>query len=92
MLHSLDPKRWPKKFFMKVRTVGRRPKQKGSNDCGVYVCKYVDAILNAIPLETAYWDPVYDVHTFRVRMAWEILNGQARHMIESGIQHRQLGH
>lgn len=92
MLHHLHPKKFPKKFAMRVKTISERPKQVGTNDCGVYVCKYIDALLNAIPLNEAAWDPIYDVRTFRLRIAWELLNGEARHMIESGVQLRQLGH
>lgn len=90
MLHYLDPIRFSKKF-MKVRAVDERPKQEGSDDCGVYVCKYIDAMLNGIQLSAAHWDPIHDIRTFRYRMAWELVNGAARHMADWGVEERLKG-
>ena len=69
----------------------KRPKQKGGVDCGVYVCKYMDAMLNGISIPSAHWDPEKDVITFRYRIAHELLNGEARHLSEWSFRERELG-
>ncbi|KAL8145237.1 hypothetical protein AgCh_003436 [Apium graveolens] len=73
-LYYLDPQRFTKKF-MKMAIVTARPKQDTGVDCGVYVCKYVDVILNGIRLEHAVWHPYDDVETFRYRITWELRRG-----------------
>ncbi|KAL8109123.1 hypothetical protein AgCh_025275 [Apium graveolens] len=89
-LNYLDPQRFTKKF-MKMAIVTARPKQDTGCDCGVYVCKYVDVILNGIRLEHAIWHPYDDVETFRYRITWELRRGRARHLSAWGLTQRNLG-
>lgn len=91
MLHFLDPVKFREDNFMRVRYVKDRPKQHGGSDCGVYVCKYMDAILNGISLAEAAWDGVVDVITFRYRIAWELFTGVPRAISESGLIARNRG-
>lgn len=90
MLHKLKPERFPERY-MKIKEAKDRPKQKGGIDCGVYVCKYMDAICNGISLKEAHWDPEKDVMTFRYRIAHELRIGEARLICEWGIRQRNLG-
>jgi Ulp1 family protease len=76
---------------VKVRALSQRPKQTTIYDCGVFVCKYVDAIMNGMQLQTLVWDPHADVLNFWYRIAWEIMNGAARHMSDSAREDRLLG-
>ncbi|XP_074369105.1 ubiquitin-like-specific protease ESD4 [Apium graveolens] len=89
-LNYLDPQRFRKKF-MKMAIVTARPKQDTRVDCGVYVCKYVDAILNGIRLEHAVWHPYDDVETFCYRITWELRRGRARHLSAWGLTQKNLG-
>ncbi|XP_074355665.1 ubiquitin-like-specific protease ESD4 [Apium graveolens] len=88
-LNYLDPQRFTKKF-MKMAIVTARPKQDTGVDCGVYVCKYVDVILNGIRLEHTFWHPYDDVETFRYRITWELRRGRARHLSAWGLTQRNL--
>lgn len=90
MLNYLHPARFSVKY-MKVKAVDDRPKQEGGVNCGVYVCKYIDAILNGIPLRTAEWSSNVDIRTFRYRIAHELKQGEARRICDWGIKERQLG-
>ncbi|KAL8112475.1 hypothetical protein AgCh_019979 [Apium graveolens] len=89
-LNYLDPQRFTKKF-MKMTIVTARPKQDTGVDCGVYVCNYVDVILNGIRLEHAVWHPYDDVETFRYRITWKLCRGRARHLSAWGLTQRNLG-
>ncbi|KAL8146825.1 hypothetical protein AgCh_004530 [Apium graveolens] len=91
MLNYLHPSRFPLKYT-RVHGLDARPKQDGGNDCGVYVSKYMDAMLNGISLPSAVWNPKVDVQTFRYRMAHELSKGVARHISEWGIRQREAGH
>ena len=90
MLHHLHPGGFPRKF-MKVHTITERPKQEGCHDCGVYICKYIDALLNAMRLDKLHWDPKVDPIIFRQRIAWELKKGRARHFTSSGLEDRLMG-
>ncbi|KAK1360710.1 hypothetical protein POM88_045184 [Heracleum sosnowskyi] len=90
MLHKLDDKQFPQRYMI-IKEVVERPKQEGGVDCGVFVCKYMDAICNGISLKTAYWTPDKDVITFRYRIANELRNGEARLISEWGIRQKNLG-
>ncbi|KAL8126807.1 hypothetical protein AgCh_013921 [Apium graveolens] len=85
MLNYLHPSRFPLKY-MGVHGLDARPKQDSGNDCGVYVSKYMDAMLNGISLPSAVWNAKVDVQTFRYRMAHELSKGVARHISEWGIR------
>ncbi|XP_074374756.1 putative ubiquitin-like-specific protease 1B [Apium graveolens] len=91
MLNYLHPSRFPLKYT-RVHGLDARPKQDGGNDCGVYVSKYMDAMLNGISLPSAVWNPKVDVQTFRYRMAHELSKGVPRHISEWGIRQREAGH
>ena len=90
MLNHLHPARFPQKY-MEVHGLEARPKQDGGIDCGIYVSKYMDAMLNGISLPAAVWDAKKDVQTFRYRMAHELSKGAARHISEWGIRQREAG-
>lgn len=92
MLHYLDKQRFMEDNFMFVNYVKERPKQVGGSDCGMYVCKYMNAILNGIPLHLAVWTPPDDIITFRYCIAWEIFKGKARKIADDGINRRNEGH
>lgn len=47
-----------------------RPKQENGTDCGVFVCKYMDDLLNDIKCPDR-WCPK-DIYVFRTRIAYEI--------------------
>ncbi|KAL8155228.1 hypothetical protein AgCh_000562 [Apium graveolens] len=47
--------------YMGVHGLDARPKQDGGIDCGVYVSKYMDAMLNGISLPSAVWNAKVDV-------------------------------
>ncbi|XP_074377808.1 putative ubiquitin-like-specific protease 1B [Apium graveolens] len=91
MLNYLHPSRFPLKY-MGVHGLDARPKQDGGNDYGVYVSKYMDAMLNGVSLPSAVWNAKVDVQTFRYRMAHELSKGVARHISEWGIRQREVGH
>lgn len=91
MLHKLNPDRFPANKYMRVKELDKRPKQDNGIDCGVYVFKYIDAILNGINLGEAYWDPKLTILTFRYRIAHEIKNGEARQMSEWSMRQRLKG-
>lgn len=92
MLHHLDKSKFPDKFKpMKVKFIEKRPKQTNGYDCGVYVCKYMDAILNGISLHEAEWGTTLTALTFRYRIAWELLSGEARKISEYGKLQRNKG-
>ncbi|KAL8088727.1 hypothetical protein AgCh_038492 [Apium graveolens] len=74
---------------MGVHGLDARPKQDGGIDCGVYVSKYMDAMLNGISLLSAVWNAKVDVQTFRYRMAHDLSKGVARHISEWGIRQRE---
>ena len=76
---------------MRVVVQKARPKQDTGCDCGVYVCKYVDTLLNGIALESAVWHPYDDVETFRYRITWELCRGRGRHLSVWGLTQRNLG-
>ncbi|KAL8114840.1 hypothetical protein AgCh_021620 [Apium graveolens] len=76
----------------RVHGLDARPKQDGGIDYGVYVSKYMDAMLNGISLPSAVWNAKVDVQTFRYRMAHELSKGVARHISEWGILQREAGH
>ncbi|XP_074322857.1 putative ubiquitin-like-specific protease 1B [Apium graveolens] len=84
MLHYLDPSRFDG-HKLKVHFVQERPMQSNTHDCGVYVCKYMDVILNGISLRDAVWEPVLGTWTFRYRIAWELSKGLARRISDYGI-------
>ncbi|KAL8157215.1 hypothetical protein AgCh_002069 [Apium graveolens] len=90
MLHYLDPSRFDG-HKLKVHFVQERPMQSNTHDYGVYVCKYMDAILNGISLRDAVWEPVLGIWTFRYRIAWELSKGLARRISDYGIQQRNRG-
>ncbi|XP_074350792.1 uncharacterized protein LOC141690081 [Apium graveolens] len=75
------PSRFPLKY-MGVHGLDARPKQDGGKDCGVYVSKYMDTMLNGISLPSAVWNAKVDVQTFRYRMAHGLSKGAARHISE----------
>lgn len=61
-------------------TVGvwpHRPKQVNGTDCGIYVMKYMDYILQGFDLGALRWSQE-DVEVFRYRIAVEIQKGEAR--------------
>lgn len=91
MLHKLHPDRFRPNRYMRVKEVLGRPKQDGGVDCGVYVCKYMDAILHGLHLGKELWNHVLDVITFRYRIAHELKQGEARRMPEKSINQRYDG-
>ncbi|XP_074352952.1 putative ubiquitin-like-specific protease 1B [Apium graveolens] len=68
MLHYLDPSGFDG-HKMKVHFLQERPMQSNTHDCGVYVCKYMGAILNGISLRDAVWEPVLGIWTFQYRIS-----------------------
>ncbi|KAL8119762.1 hypothetical protein AgCh_017026 [Apium graveolens] len=91
MLNYLHPSRFPLKY-MELHGLDARPKKDGGIDCGVYISKYMDPMLNGISLPSAVWNAKVDVQTFRYRMAHELSKGIARHISEWGIRQREVGH
>ena len=53
------------------------PKQNNYTDCGVYICKYMDYLLQGYDLSTLVWD-ASDLEVFRYRIAKELQKGKAR--------------
>ena len=53
------------------------PKQNNYTDCGVYICKYMDYLLQGYDLSTLVWD-ASDLDVFRYRIAKELQTGKAR--------------
>lgn len=91
MLNKLHPDRFRANRYMRVGEIQGRPKQVGGVDCGVYVCKYMDAILHGLDLGKEKWNPILDVTTFRYRIAHELKQGEARWMPEKSINERLRG-
>lgn len=91
MLHKLDSNRFPANRYLRVKELQSRPKQDGGVDCGVYVCKYMDAILHGLDLGQEKWHTTLDVTTFRYRIAHEIKCGEARQMPDTSIRQRLTG-
>lgn len=61
-----------------VLALPSRPKQRNSNDCGVYVMKYMDYFTQGYDLaEVPNWSQE-EVDTFRYRIARELQLGKAR--------------
>ncbi|KAL8118195.1 hypothetical protein AgCh_015918 [Apium graveolens] len=87
-----DAKKSMEKFFRDYADKGARLKQDGGIDCGIYVSKYMGAMLNGISLPSTVWNAKVDVQTFRHRMAHELSKGVARHISEWGIRQREAGH
>lgn len=90
MLNFLHPARFSLKY-MEVHGLKERPKQKGGIDCGIFVAKYMDAMLNGIRLPTAVWDAEKDIITFRYRIAHELSKGVGRHISDWSLREREAG-
>lgn len=54
-----------------------RPKQNNTTDCGIFVMKYMDYLLQGFDISTLMWDDS-DIEVFRYRIAIEIHKGKAR--------------
>ncbi|KAK1386419.1 hypothetical protein POM88_014597 [Heracleum sosnowskyi] len=78
MLRYLDrnamnfPKEAPK-----VQAWSRRPKQRNSKDCGLFVMKYMDYLLQGYEMESLQWEDE-DMEIFRYRIAKELQQGKPR--------------
>ena len=93
MLHFLVPKRFENEG-MRVLHEKNRPKQGKDIDCGVYVMKYMDDMLNGISLREAVGDQnldIVDIVNFRYHIAWELYKGTIRRTSDYGIQQRNKG-
>ena len=54
-----------------------KPKQNNSNDCALFVMKYMDHILQGFDLRELRWTDA-DIETFRFRIARELQKGKCR--------------
>lgn len=86
MLHIVNKNRFPDIKWGKVKQLTDRPMQV-ELDCGVFVCKYVDAYLTGLDIQKEHWSRD-DVPNFRFRIAWEIRKGEARHLPDYSINWR----
>ncbi|KAK1394727.1 hypothetical protein POM88_013783 [Heracleum sosnowskyi] len=77
MLHIVNKTRFPEIQWGKVKQLVERPMQV-ELDCGIFVCKYVDAYLMGLSIEKQRWSRE-DIRNFRFRIAWELRKGEARH-------------
>ena len=66
----------------------RRPKQNNYTDCGIFVMKYMDYMLQGFHLQSMTWT-TSDVETFRYRIAKEIQREKAR-MIPGFLMKQRL--
>ena len=66
----------------------RRPKQSNYTDCGIFVMKYMDYMLQGFHLQSMTWTS-FDIETFRYRIAKEIQRGKAR-MIPGFLMKQRL--
>lgn len=78
MLHVVNTCRFPEIKWGRVIQYMDCPMQIGL-DCGIFVCKYVDAYLMGLSFEKQRWSKE-DVQNFRFCIAWELRKGEARHM------------
>ncbi|KAK1378692.1 hypothetical protein POM88_025436 [Heracleum sosnowskyi] len=60
-----------------VQAWSRRPKQRNSTDCGLFVMKYMDYLLQDYEIESLQWEDE-DIEIFRYRIAKELQKGKAR--------------
>ncbi|XP_063936209.1 putative ubiquitin-like-specific protease 1B [Daucus carota subsp. sativus] len=71
-----------------ISALMRRPKQSNHTDCGIFVMKYMDYMLQGFHLQSMTWTSS-DVETFRYRIAKEIQRGKAR-MIPGFLMKQRL--
>ncbi|WOG87868.1 hypothetical protein DCAR_0207100 [Daucus carota subsp. sativus] len=71
-----------------ISALMRRPKQSNHTDCGIFVMKYMDYMLQGFHLQSMSWTSS-DVETFRYRIAKEIQRGKAR-MIPGFLMKQRL--
>ena len=71
-----------------ISALMRRPKQSNHTDCGIFVMKYMDYMLQGFHLQLMTWT-TSDVETFRYRIAKEIQRGKAR-MIPGFLMKQRL--
>lgn len=83
--HYLDPVRFNGGGMM-VHFVKERPVQGNGTDCGVYMCKYIDDMLNGISLREAVWGNNLDIVNFRYHITWEVYKGETRRIRDYGIK------
>ena len=67
----------------KIRIRSDVPKQLNGTDCGVFLCQYAERLGREKPWNFSQ----QDIADIRVKMAWEILNGELREDIS--IKHDQ---
>ena len=77
MLRYLGPRLTVPKEDPLVQVWDAMPKQNNYTDCGVYICKYMDYLLQGYDLSTLVWD-ASDLEVFRYRIAKELQKGKAR--------------
>ncbi|XP_074355333.1 uncharacterized protein LOC141694693 [Apium graveolens] len=78
LLHMVHPVEGLDPTSAEVLALPSRPKQRNSNDCGVYVMKYMDYFTQGYDLaEVPNWSQE-EVDTFRYRIARELQLGKAR--------------
>ena len=59
------------KDHFKLEVAPNLPRQQNNDDCGVFVCLYSQALLNAKFPQSIYAE---DISAVRLKIAWEIIN------------------